>query len=174
MSGVGNSVSRYLQRWSQRKRAAGLRDSERVDRTAAAENGSDLGAAAPPETAAATIDLAALPPIESITAASDIRPFLASGVPMELQRAALRRLWLVDPTIHDFVGIAENQWDFGNPDTVPGFGSLQLTAALQRMLDALTGTAPEQLVVRRDENADKTANIAERSPSSGAEMKTVD
>ena len=174
MSDIGNSVSRYLQRWSQRKRAAGMRGSERVDRTAAADKGSDLDATAPPDVTAATVDLAALPSIESITAASDVRPFLASGVPVELQRAALRRLWLVDPTIHNFIGIAENQWDFANPDTVPGFGSLQLTAALQRMLDALTGTAPEQLAVRRDENANKTANIAERSPSSGAEVKTVD
>lgn len=173
MSDVGNSVSRYLQRWSQRKRAAGLRDSERVDRAAAAEKGSDLHVTAPDATAA-TADLAALPPIESITGASDVRAFLAPGVPVELQRAALRRLWLVDPTIHDFIGIAENQWDFANPDTVPGFGSLQLTAALQRMLDALTGAEPEQLAVRRDEYADKTANIPERSPSSGTEVKTVD
>ena len=173
MSDIGNSVSRYLQRWSQRKRAAGLRGSERVDRTAAAEKGSDLGATTPPDATAATVDLAALPAIESITGASDVRAFLAPGVPVELQRAALRRLWLVDPTIHDFIGIAENQWDFANPDTVPGFGSLQLTAALQRMLDALTGAAPEQLAVRRDENADKTAGLAEPSLSS-AEVKTID
>ncbi len=172
MSDIENSVSRYLRRWSQRKRAAGMRGSEPVDRTAAAESGSDLDATVPPNATAATVDLAGLPSIEAITVASDIRPFLASGVPVELQRAALRRLWLVDPTIHDFVGIAENQWDFGNPDTIPGFGSLQLTAALRRMLDALTGAAPERLTV--DENADMTANIAEHSPSSGVEVKTAD
>jgi hypothetical protein len=173
MSDVGNSVSRYLQRWSQRKRAAGLRDSERVDRTATAEKESDLDATAPSDAAAVTVDLAALAPIESITGASDVRAFFAPGVPVELQRAALRRLWLVDPTIHDFIGIAENQWDFANPDTVPGFGSLQITVALQSMLDALTGAAPEQLAVRRDENADITANIADHTPSS-AEVKAVD
>jgi hypothetical protein len=173
MSDIGNSVSRYLQRWSQRKRAAGMRDSERVDRTAAADKGSDLDATAAPDVAAVTADLAALPPIESITGASDVRAFLAPGVPVELQRAALRHLWRVDPTIHDFIGIAENQWDFANPDTVPGFGSLQITAALQSMLDTLTGAAPEQLAVRRDENADKTVNIADHTPSS-AEVKTVD
>ena len=174
MTEIGNSVSRYLQRWSQRKRAAGMRGSERVDRAAAAEKGSVLDATAPPDATSATVDLAALPAIESITGTSDVRPFLASGVPMELQRAALRRLWLVDPAIRDFIGIAENQWDFANPDTVPGFGPLQLTVALQRMLDALTGATPEQLTIQRDENADKTANIADHSPSSGAEVKTVD
>jgi hypothetical protein len=30
-----------------------------------------------------------------------------------------------DPAIRDFIGIAENQWDFINPTTIPGFGPLQ-------------------------------------------------
>jgi hypothetical protein len=80
-----------------------------------------------------------LPPIESITAESDIRAFLAPGVPEELSRAALRRAWVIDPTIRDFVGIAENQWDFTRPDDVPGFGSLEVTAELRRMVDRLVG-----------------------------------
>jgi hypothetical protein len=29
--------------------------------------------------------------------------------------AALRRAWVSDPVIRDFIGIAENQWDFTNP-----------------------------------------------------------
>ena len=61
-----------------------------------------------------------LPPIDSITAVSDVRAFLAAGVPEDVTRAALRRAWLTDPTIRDFVGLAENQWDFAKPDGVPG------------------------------------------------------
>jgi hypothetical protein len=56
-----------------------------------------------------------LPPIESIGAESDIRCFLAPGVPAELTRAALRRAWVVDPAIRDFVGLSENSWDFDRP-----------------------------------------------------------
>ena len=37
----------------------------------------------------------------SITAATDIRAFLAPGVPAELTRAALRRAWTADPAIRD-------------------------------------------------------------------------
>jgi hypothetical protein len=48
----------------------------------------------------------ALPPIESIGSGSDIRAFLEPGVPEELTGAALRRAWVVDPTIHDFVGVS--------------------------------------------------------------------
>ena len=57
-------------------------------------------------------DAAGLPPIGSIGAASDIRPFLEPGVPQDLARAALRRAWTVDPAIRDFVGLSENSWDF--------------------------------------------------------------
>jgi hypothetical protein len=32
-----------------------------------------------------------------------------------------------DPVIRDFIGIAENQWDFTNPTTIPGFGPLHET-----------------------------------------------
>jgi len=73
----------------------------------------------------ATLDLASLPPLQSIAAGTDIRSFLGSSVPIELTRAALRRAWVTDPAIRDFVGIAENQWDFNDPTAMPGFGPLR-------------------------------------------------
>jgi hypothetical protein len=69
-------------------------------------------------------DAASLPPIESIGAGSDIRPFLEPGVPQDLARAALHRAWAADPAIRDFIGLSENSSDFNAPDAVPGFGSL--------------------------------------------------
>jgi hypothetical protein len=48
-------------------------------------------------------------------------------VPAKLTEAALRRVWVSDPAIRDFIGIAENQWDFTDPTTIPGFGPLQET-----------------------------------------------
>ena len=69
-------------------------------------------------------DLASLPSLDSITAATDIRAFLAPGVPKELARAALRRAWSADPAIRDFKGLAENDWDFTDPTAMPGFGAL--------------------------------------------------
>jgi Protein of unknown function (DUF3306) len=72
---------------------------------------------------------ASLPPIGSISAGSDIRPFLSTGVPADLTRAALRRAWSVDPTIRDFIGLSENSWDFDATGGVPGFGPLAAEAA---------------------------------------------
>ena len=72
-------------------------------------------------------DPASLPSLEQIAADTDIGAFLQSGVPAELTRAALRRTWASDPAIRDFIGIAENQWDFNDPDGIPGFGPLPST-----------------------------------------------
>ena len=144
------AVQDFLQRWSRRK--LGIAETE--DAAASISPAREPPApgesqpAAPPAPQASTatpaeFDLASLPPIESIDATTDIRAFLAPGVPVELTRAALRRAWTSDPAIRDFVGIAENQWDFTNPDSVPGFGSLEFTDEVRTMVSQLFGDAPQ-------------------------------
>jgi hypothetical protein len=81
-------------------------------------------------------DLTKLPTLESITAETDIRVFLQKGVPTELSRAALRRAWSADPAIRDFIGIAENQYDFATGKDLPGFGDLNIDAGELRRLVA--------------------------------------
>ena len=71
--------------------------------------------------------MTSLPSINSITLDTDIRAFLQAGVPEELKRSALRRAWATNPAIRDFIGIAENQWDFNDPNGIPGFGPLRDT-----------------------------------------------
>jgi hypothetical protein len=86
-----------------------------------------------------------LPPIESITAQTDISGFLAPGVPIELTRAALRRAWSADPRIRDFIGPSENSWDFNAPDAMGGFGPLEMTDELRRQLLQMVGLgAPDE------------------------------
>jgi hypothetical protein len=92
----------------------------------------------------AAFDPASLPSIESIVADSDIQPFLREGVPAELTRAALRSAWTADPAIRDFVGIAENQWNFNEHHCIPGFGPLEAADYLAaRVLGNLTSVAQE-------------------------------
>ena len=102
-------------------------------------------ASLPPADAPAPVafDPASLPPIESIVADSDIRQFLHEGVPPELTRAALRSAWSADPAIRDFVGIAENQWNFNDHNGIPGFGPLEAPDLVARALGSLTNIAPE-------------------------------
>jgi hypothetical protein len=88
-------------------------------------------------------DLASLPSIEAITADTDIRGFLRSCVPAELTRAALRQAWANDPAIRDFIGIAENQWDFNDPNAIPGFGPLQVTDNVPALVAQALGRPDE-------------------------------
>jgi Protein of unknown function (DUF3306) len=88
---------------------------------------------APSLPASLPFDLASLPPIESITAETDIRAFLAPGVPSELTRAALRRAWVCDPAIRNFVGLADYDWDFNAADSIAGFGPLRMTDDVAKM-----------------------------------------
>jgi hypothetical protein len=149
----------FIARWSRRKREAEAErekprpSAERADQAAvppdanvpptaqsrreAAPPAAECVPAAPESKPA--VDLTDLPTIESITAETDIRAFLAPGVPPELKRAALRRVWATDPKIRDFVGLSENAWDFNAPDAVPGFGPLEMTDELRRLVDYIVG-----------------------------------
>ena len=149
----GNFISRWsrvkLEARSRREQETGLRESARRS-SAVATNPANEDETAGAETAATpTFDPTRLPSIDSITDGTDIRGFLQSGVPAKLTEAALRRAWLSDPAIRDFVGIAENQWDFTNPTTIPGFGPLQevngklsLIAQAAGSLDKLSARLP--------------------------------
>jgi hypothetical protein len=149
----------FLSRWSRRKRAVreieGADDAKVSDAVASApapeREPSDENARPPAaDPAASLFDLKDLPSIESITATTDIRPFLAPGVPPELTLAALRRAWTADPTIRDFVGLADYDWDYHKPGSMAGFGPLEMTDDLRKAVARIIGNIP-------DENAASTA-----------------
>ncbi len=148
-----------VSRWSRLKRAAekerkirpgaGASSPHAVETGAAGEKAASLGTDA---SASRTFDPASLPPIDSIAAGTDIRAFLQAGVPATLARAALRRAWVSEPAIRDFIGVAENQWDFTDPTAIPGFGPLlesddmpglvaQALGTFDRASDAFEGTS---------------------------------
>ena len=131
----------FLARWSRRKRLseAGPDDAANPPRATSSRKEEPQDAASP---SLERSDGASerLPPIESLDAASDLKPFLAPDVPPELTRRALRRAWVVDTTIRNFIGLSENAWDFTAPDGVPGFGSLSAEDAA-RLLAQATGPA---------------------------------
>ena len=122
----------FVSRWARLKRNADIQrrtepalDPLLLPQVDAAPGGAEATIAQPRTDAVdEPFDPASLPSIETITINTDIRGFLQSRVPAELTRAALRRAWASDPAIRDFIGIAENQWDFNDPDSIPGFGPL--------------------------------------------------
>ncbi|MCC8977365.1 DUF3306 domain-containing protein [Bradyrhizobium acaciae] len=169
------SDEHFLARWSRRKQEA---KPDYVE--PAPEQAVEAGAPAPADPvpavpALAQPDLSNLPPIESIDAATDITAFLRKGIPLELSRAALRRAWSADPAIRDFVGLAENAWDFNDPNAMSGFGPLDYSAervgALAHRIVGGVAEAAESLANPSTEGAEEAARPADLQsdfgPSSG-------
>jgi hypothetical protein len=163
----------FVSRWVRRKHEAAFARSgaaETEDAQPDPVGSSDLGDGRHSEAVDAPCELPDLPPIETIVANTDIRAFLQSSVPAELTRAALRQAWASDPVIRDFIGIAENQWDFNDPASIPGFGALHdadnVPALLQQAIgsfERLTEAVPEMPTVieqvQMDAIGDTTAGL---------------
>jgi len=155
----------FLDRWSRRKRDA-------ADLPAPVE-AKDATAAPPPASEAkkpveAPFDPASLPPIESISANSDIRAFLQPGVPPDLSRAALRRAWSADPAIRDFIGLVENGWDFNDPNAIPGFGPIA-AGDVARLLAQVIGAPPAELAAPQQVALAQGNSERELPPAIGSE-----
>jgi hypothetical protein len=148
-----SGLESFLSRWSRRKAesaehsgvspgggptpcAAEAKPDEREASLAAPTEMSE-----PP--AVRAFDPESLPSIASVAAGADIRPFLQSGVPAELTRAALRLAWATDPAVRDFVGIAEAQWDFNDPTAMPGFGPLRVADDAASLAAQMLGSASD-------------------------------
>ena len=99
-----DETERFLSRWSRLKRtgnqdvrgpAAPVLPEQRVGLEPSSESEppteADDGAAAPPD----------LPTIESLDKDSDFAQFMQQGVPEELKRLALRKLWRISPGVID-------------------------------------------------------------------------
>ena len=155
----------FMARWSRRKRAS-AQEGESVEPSAPADDAAaqapqaieapqavdapqpgeralgapaDARASDAPASHEEASPVPQLPSIESIVAESDVRAFLAPGVPPELTRAALRRAWSADPKIRDFIGLSENSWDFNDPGAMPGFGPLELTEEIRQEIARMIG-----------------------------------
>src|SRR5262249_41916990 len=126
----------FLARWSRRKHTAACERGPVASPSKHADAQPQAGMASAAPQREPVVDLAELPASEATEADSDIRAFLAPGVPATLVRAALRQAWSADAAIRDFIGLSENAWDFTAPDGVLGFGSLAAEDA-QRLLALL-------------------------------------
>jgi Protein of unknown function (DUF3306) len=170
----------FLSRWSRLKQATAKRVPEPAAEAAppadAAPKGADARArsteADGAPAASEAFDPASLPPLESIGAGSDIRAFLARGVPAELTRAALRRAWAADPAIRDFIGLSENSWDFTAPDGVPGFGPMRATDDVRELL-AQVGRQGSQVDSAQDTGPGDSRPLASDSEAVSSQAETA-
>ena len=134
----------FLQRWSRLKRKGEADVASKQEPRGAeppagevdARPGSKLAADG---TETEPLDLTKLPRLEDITAQTDVRAFLDSRVPAALRNAALQRIWTADPTIRDFIEVAENQWNWNIPGGAPWYGPLEPGTDIAALLAQATG-----------------------------------
>ena len=155
----GNVVQRWARLKHEAKTTAQQAEPVSIDVEAATVHPGNNAAVQEP------FDPASLPSIGSITADTDIVGFLKSGVPTALTRAALRRAWTSDPAIRDFIGIAENQWDFNDPNGISGFGRLDATESGVIFLAQVSST-PGEMPDLLAEGATPVERVASNAPCS--------
>jgi hypothetical protein len=128
--------SGFLGRWAKRKQEVQRQD-------AAQQNAPDVLPEPVPEAAPEELPL---PSLDSIVPGSDLTAFFQKHVPEALRTAALRKLWVTDPEIKNFIEMADYQWDFNNPDSIPGWSSSIEGVDVKGMLEKVMGIekpAPE-------------------------------
>jgi len=153
----------FLRRWSRRKVEA--RQAERQD-VAHAEAAAEPARDAPTE----AVDPASLPDIDSLTVGSDFKVFMRAGVPAELRRQALRKLWRLDPKLANLDGLLEYGEDYtqvGRAGTAAktayqvGKGFLQRLDEVEEVTAEDARTAAAQIEAEAD--AEATDEVAAKS-----------
>lgn len=101
---------KFLRRWSRRK----IDDSTEEPVPPEADTPDDAAAVAPEQSETETAEIVAdLPDIDTLHKDSDFTGFLRDGVPEELKRLALRKLWRSDPVLANLDGLNDYDEDFG-------------------------------------------------------------
>lgn len=159
----------FLSRWSRLKRES------TAEPVHPSEPQTTDSAPSPPNPAPVpAIDVASLPAIESISAEGTVAAFLRAGVPDDLTRAALRKAWTSDPAIRDFVGIAENQWDFNGEETIAGFGSLSAEEYARHVAAlALRAEGSAAAEVRNADKLESCGAVRARDSTDGGEVPSA-
>ncbi len=108
---MAESDDTFIARWSRRKRS----DARREESAAPVETESQEAATAEP-----TEDeiVAQLPDINSLDEHADFTVFLKKGVPEELRKRALRRLWRLNPVFANLDGLNDYDEDFNTATTL--------------------------------------------------------
>ena len=127
----------FAARWNRRKLEA-----KRDDAVAEPTDASAAGAIGEPE--AEPIDERPLPTLDEITPEGSIAQFLEKRIPAELQKLALRKAWTSDPLISGFIEMAENQYDWNAPGGCPGYGPMDPSWNLEKLLAHATGALPAE------------------------------
>jgi hypothetical protein len=161
-----------LARWAQRKAAASRR------RGGAAPAIAEVPAVVP-DTACAPVDKTKseleeagrptseldLPDVESLTAGSDFTAFMKDGVPAELRRLALRKLWASDPMFN----VIDEMVEYGEDYT----DAAMVVEGMKSAWEAGRGYATKTVEDDKDDNDDNDNKADKEVPDDSQEQQAV-
>jgi hypothetical protein len=153
----GGGREGFITRWSRLKR-----EPEQPAAEPAAPQAEPL-----PEGKALEDLIAGLPKIADFVPGQNISVFMQAWVPSDIKHEALRRMWLLDPAIRDYVSPAlDYAYDYNTPGMAPGFGPMETSADAIRevaeMFDrALGGKPVDEAPAALPEVQDNMSQVAE-------------
>jgi hypothetical protein len=156
----------FLTRWSERKSMArqGLEPPEPEENDGVppeAEGAAgDPADAATAEVADAAAEPVELPPLESLDEDSDYSPFLAAGVPSDVRRDALRKLFH-SPKFNVRDGLDDYDLDFTNPEPLGDIITAEMRHRMQVELERLARLDEEN---DEPDEADETIETDDEQP----------
>jgi Protein of unknown function (DUF3306) len=148
----------FLARWTRRKQEAKAAPAQTPDAPQEAPSATP----ATPQAAGAEAMELPLPSLDDVVAGGDVSVFLQAHVPESLRNAALRKLWTTDPAIRDFIEMADYQWNFNDPDSIPGWSSTLPGVDVQALARRIFGEAEPKA------EAEEPAIVADAPPVEAA------
>lgn len=147
----------FLSRWSARKAEARAKTDDETGLPATVHTSQD--------DIQQPVDPAELPSIDELTEDSDYTVFLRKGVPDTMRKAALRKLWVTEPSVVNYRPLVEYAWH----NNEPGFGPLLPTDNVEEMLNRIFGGTPEAPKEPDEAAGTADAEAADRSALSAPE-----
>lgn len=167
--------------WSRRKLAAKREAAQSRQDEADLEKPSvqETGVEADDSTEPSVVDdayIQALPPIDEITAKTDLGPFMKRGVPIALRNAAMRKMWMTNALIRDLDDPAvDYAWDWNSAEGVPGAGKILNRDNVAKMVDDLVNRGgPSEDAPEEESTAESTPDFEDQSQDSTGRTIAVD
>jgi len=145
-----DDVTGFLSRWSRRKLGKAEPEAAPEPATASPASLEHSNAAPPPEP---------LPPVESLTPASDFKPFMRPDVEPGVKQAALKQLFK-DPQFNVMDGLDTYIEDYGVPDPIPAAMMKNLYQARQHLFSDEEKAAADEADAAAQAKADAEACAA--------------
>lgn len=145
--------SGFLDRWSRLKQQAAVERDQKASPAQQPDIDSPAravppGEAQPPPAEDEPVDVSKLPDIDSLGPESDYTVFMRKGVPDDLRRKALRRMWVTDATISGPDLLEMNALDYTGlegpqPLTItPPQAALAFLRQAKKLVDRAAGSEP--------------------------------